>query len=199
MDTSILQFVELTHAFQKVQRAIYATGEDRLENDAEHSYQVALVAWYVINHASLPLDSGKVIRYALVHDLVEAYAGDTDAYGPEEHKRTKHEREAAAAGQLRVAFPDFTELHDLIQAYELRKDEESKFVYALDKVLPGVNIYLDKGRKWKEQGRTLQDIKNEKNEKVAVSEHVEKIYKEFVLLLERDREQLFNPVQTTSN
>ena len=101
-----------------------------------------------------------------MHDLVEVYAGDTPAVqkGYEEAKRTKQEREEKAALRLRKEFGEFPELHDLIDAYELRSDEESKFIYALDKIIPVMNIYLDEGHSWKIHDISLDDIiENKKN------------------------------------
>jgi putative hydrolase of HD superfamily len=69
------------------------------ENDTEHSYNLAMTAWYLA--AYFPeLDKNKLIRYALVHDLVEIHAGDTFAFGDAKHIASKSEREAAALNQL---------------------------------------------------------------------------------------------------
>ncbi len=58
----ILQFVKLTHEFQKVERMVYINGEDRRENDVEHSYQLAMVAWYIIDSKKLSLDQNLIIK-----------------------------------------------------------------------------------------------------------------------------------------
>src|SRR3989344_6781029 len=99
----LLRFVKLTQEFKAVRRMVILAKENREENDAEHSYQLATVAWYLISTQGLKLDLGLALRYALVHDLVEVYAGDTPAVqkGYEETKRTKQEREEKAALRLR--------------------------------------------------------------------------------------------------
>jgi putative hydrolase of HD superfamily len=74
---NILNFVDFTIKFNQLKRTIFATGEDRLENDSEHSFQLAMVSWYIISTKRLKYNIDKVIQYALVHDLVEIYAGDT--------------------------------------------------------------------------------------------------------------------------
>ncbi|HUB92905.1 MAG TPA: HD domain-containing protein [Verrucomicrobiae bacterium] len=55
-------------------------GSDQHENDIEHSFTVALLCWFICEHYTLPLDHAKVLKYAMAHDFVERYAGDTNTY-----------------------------------------------------------------------------------------------------------------------
>lgn len=128
-----LAFTSLLEQFQKVIRKAYVPGEDRGENDVEHSYKLAMIAWYLVEAYKLPLDTNKIVKYALTHDFVEVHAGDTVVWDTEAVK-TKHAREAAAQKQLAQDWKEFPELHALIDAYENRVDEEARFVYALDKL-----------------------------------------------------------------
>lgn len=189
----LLKFVELTQEFKAVRRAIVMAKENRSENDAEHSYQLALIAWYIITTRNLELNLDLCIKYALVHDLIEVYAGDTPAIGKqfEEDRKTKHEREENAARKLQDEFPEIPWLHELIAAYEIKSDEESKFVYALDKVLPLMNIYLDKGHSWKLQGISLEDIIEGKKGKVDVNPEIKKYFDLMVERLSSDQATLF--------
>lgn len=190
----LVKFIGLSHDFKKVRRKIALPNEDREENDAEHSYQLALVAWYLISTQNLDLDVNLAIRYALVHDLVEIYAGDTPSSvhkGFDKERETKYEREERAAKQLLEEFPEFSTMHELIGAYELRNDNESKFVYALDKILPVVNIYLDRGYAWKKDNITLEDIINDKSDKVAFSPEIKKYFEQIVELLRLNQATLF--------
>lgn len=193
----LLKFVELTQEFKAVRRKVILAKEGRQENDAEHSFQLALLAWYIISSRKLDLDQDLCMRYALVHDLPEVYAGDTPS---EVHKKyaqarsKKHEREERAIQKLMYEFPEFPQMHDLIRAYELKEDEESKFVYALDKIIPLMNIYLDKGHSWIIHGITLEDIVNDKAKKVEVSPEIKKYYDLIMELLESSQSTLFPPV-----
>lgn len=142
----ILQFTAFLQQFREVERIVYYPGSDRKENDAEHSFQLALVAWYIIDKKQLQLDVGKVLKYSLVHDLVEVYAGDTLPFDTKSiWVRTKHEREQEALQKIKQWFLDVS-LRQRIEAYEKRADEEARFVYALDKIIPEFNIMLDYGR-----------------------------------------------------
>jgi putative hydrolase of HD superfamily len=188
----LIQFSELLTKLQQTERVIRVCASDRFENDVEHSYMLALLGWYFIEKGKLKLDSNKVVKYALVHDLVEAYAGDVYLYEADaEIRKNKHKKEQEAAARIKKEFPDFLELHALIESYESRADDESKFVYALDKVQPVIQIYLDKGRTWNERKITLTMLIEAKVDKVALSEPVKKIFDELVAFLRTHEKELF--------
>ena len=188
----ILQFSGFLDKFRKIERTIHVNGLDRNENDMEHSYMLALLAWYICSSEKLDFDLEKIIRYALVQDLVEVYSGDTDFYhATKEEKESKHAREQAALERISEEFPEFSDFNGLYSAYESLADREAKFVYALDKVQPVLMIYLDGGRTWNERNITLEIIKKKKDEKVRVSPEVAKYWKEFIALLENQKETLF--------
>lgn len=182
----LLDFISFTHKYQQVKRAILATGEDRDESDAEHSYQLAMAAWYLISTRNLKLDIGKVIKYALTHDLVEVYAGDTPFHSKDKTLHdTKQQREADALKKIKQKFQEFPEISELITAYEEKKDEEAKFVYALDKILPVVNIYLDGGKTWQKDNITYKMIRK-KDEKIQVSPDAQNLWSQLISLLEEN-------------
>lgn len=181
----LFSYLDLMHRFQSVDRQVYRRGEDRLENDVEHSYQLAMTAWYINDAEKLGFNSDLLLRYALVHDLVEVYAGDTYAYTTDTDERaSKQAREAAAAEQIEREFPEFPDLHETVHQYEKRDTPEARFIYALDKLLPTVNIYLDGGRFWHREGVTLQMIRDYKTSKIAESPEVVPLFEELVSLLE---------------
>lgn len=186
---NIIRFSKLLHELQHVTRALYANGEDRKENDAEHQYQLAMMAWYIIDFEKLDLDKDLVMKYSLVHDFVEVYAGDTYFYG---NRSGKEEREKIAAQKLEEEFPEFKDLHKFIKDYEAQKDNEARFVYALDKLLPCINIYVDEGRTWKEYGITRKMIVDNKSKKVSGSPHIKNYYDKFIVRLKEEEPDLFN-------
>lgn len=112
---------------------------DRYENDAEHSFLLATLGCAIARHVDEGLDAGKISQYALVHDLVEVYAGDTTIWAPDAEHDTKAAREAAALGVIEEKFgAAFPWVHATIHTYERFEDPESCFVYALDKIIPYV-------------------------------------------------------------
>ncbi|KKS83434.1 MAG: Metal dependent phosphohydrolase [Parcubacteria group bacterium GW2011_GWA2_43_11] len=186
----LLQFVRFTHLTHKVERVARIAGETRYANTVEHSYQLTLLAWYLIEKEKLPLNKDLVIKYALVHDLVETYAGDTYAHGTE-GKDSKVLREHEAQERIALEFPEFSDLHEYIQKYETKLDPESRFVYALDKLIDPVNIYLEDGKLWHEKNVTLQEVLDYKTEKIAVDPTVSKYFAELVTLLRKKEDILF--------
>ena len=180
----LLDFIKLTNDFKKIERAIRVSGSERFENDAEHSYQLALVAWYIITKEKLPLDISKVLMYSLVHDLVEIYAGDMPYHGrTEEMNHQKKENEHKALSRLQKEFPEFPGFTNAIEQYEKSDNEESRFVYALDKFIPMVNIYFDNGRAWKERKISLTHLQNSKNRRTKEHPRVHEYWKLFEELL----------------
>jgi putative hydrolases of HD superfamily len=164
----LISYCRLLTQFQQVERQMLVPSGERNENDVEHSYLLAMTGWYIVTTAKLNLRQDLVIKYALVHDLVEVYAGDTYFHDPIK-TADKSSREEAALEALRHNYPDFKELHVLISRYEKRSDAESRFIYALDKLLPVITIYLDGGRSWHRDKISLELLQEHKSEKVAAS------------------------------
>jgi putative hydrolase of HD superfamily len=178
---ALSNIVALTHRYQQIKRATYATGEDRFENDVEHSFQLAFIGWYLIEREGLKLNKEKVLLYALCHDIVEVYAGDASFYRTDEEEKRKLVLEREGLEKLERDYADFPALAETIHIYEERKDEESKFVYALDKLIPMINIQLDNGRSWHHNKRSLQQICEAKQPKIAEDPIV---HEYFILLVE---------------
>lgn len=182
----LLQLQELLLQFQGVHRVVHLPVTREEENDTEHSYNLALTAWFLA--AYFPhLDRDLVIRYALVHDLVEIHAGDTYIYADQAILDSKHDREAAALKTLIQDWPDFADMTSAITEYEKHQSEEAKFIYALDKIMPIMAIFLGKGYTWQQEGITLDRLHEAKRLKVAVSKDIQPYYDELYSLLEQNR------------
>ena len=180
----IFSFMKMLHAFRNIERVVRANNEERWENDVEHSYHLAMLGWYIVATEKLDLDIDKVLKYALAHDLVEVHAGDTYLFSTDEDfVKSKNAREEAARKKLVEEYPNFPELHEAILAYENKEDAESRFVYALDKLQPVINIYLDGGRTWKEKKVTLKMIEEAKKGKVTISPKIKNYYEELMKIV----------------
>lgn len=184
----ILKFVELIHEFQNIERVMWLKGREHQENDVEHSYQLAMVSWYIVSAYKLPLDINRLIKYALLHDLVEVYAGDTYAFDadPEQHAG-KAQREEQALQRLKLEFTEFPEMTEIIEKYETKSDDEAKFVYALDKFLPPLNAYRDNGRTFHKKGVTFEQMMENKLPKVAAHPEVKKYFDQLVEIFEKEQ------------
>ncbi|MEK7136125.1 MAG: HD domain-containing protein [Patescibacteria group bacterium] len=189
---SLFEFLRLMSKFQSIERKLYVVGLERRENDVEHSFLLAISAWYIISSEQLSLDINKAIKYALVHDLVEIYAGDVSFYDKKSLRERKKEREALSLLKLEKDFSKWQEFSGLVHAYEEKGDPESRFVYALDKLLPIVNNYLDNGKTWKKDKITLEQVIEYKQDKVALSPDI-KIYFDELISILKDKEVDFFP------
>src|SRR5579884_2533008 len=96
---ALISFLETADRLKTVYRATYLPGAERHENDAEHTFHMALFALVLAGETKLELDLARVLELVLVHDLVEIIAGDTPAYDLAARELAK-EREAQAATEL---------------------------------------------------------------------------------------------------
>ena len=127
-------------AFGKVMRATYLDKQGTKESDADHTTMLSVMACAIADSLKLDLDIGKVAQYALVHDLVEVYAGDvvTINFFTTDHN-SKVANEAAALQKIKEEFgATFPWIHKTIEQYEKLQDPEARFVKTLDKVMPGI-------------------------------------------------------------
>lgn len=188
----VLNFLDLIHQFRSVERGVLVKSGSRNENDSEHSYSLAMLGWYINNSFNLKLNNERILKYALAHDLVEAYAGDVHFYKQDESTTLKkHESEVAAAEKLKSVYPEFEDMHTTICDYENRVDRESRFIYALDKIEPVMNIYLDGGRTWRRDGITLEMLITMKSPKVAQDPFVKGLFSSLTASLEEEHDSLF--------
>jgi len=164
----LLNFHRMLLKFSEIERVIDIKRGGKLiqESDSEHSYNLALMAWYLASYFP-ELSAPKVVLYALVHDLVEVHAGDTFVFADQDTLDSKAAREAAAQKQLATEWPDFPDLHTAIREYEDRSTPEAKFTYALDKFIPVLTIYLNDGYTWHDRNILLEQLDKEKRHKMS--------------------------------
>ena len=150
-----IEFVLEVDRLKEVYRQSYLLYADRHENSAEHSWHLAITALLLAEYANQPVDTSRVIRMALVHDLVEIDAGDTFIYDVAGNL-DRAAREGKAADRLFGLLPadQRDEWRALWNEFEQRETAEAKFAYALDRLLPVLHNYFTNCRSWKEHGIT---------------------------------------------
>jgi putative hydrolase of HD superfamily len=132
--------------FSKVVRHVPVDRDGTPESDADHTVTLALVACSVAAKFMPELDVGKVAQYALVHDLVEAYQGDTSTLEFEAVDRKKKDKmEKKARKQMKTDLPMLRWLHEMLDNYERLKDPEARFVRTLDKAMPALLHNINDG------------------------------------------------------
>jgi putative hydrolases of HD superfamily len=155
--TKQLQFIIEIDKLKNIYRRNYLIDDPRLENSAEHSWHMALLAMVLAEHANDPLDVGKVIRMVLIHDIVEIDAGDTYIY---DDQGDKAERESAAADRIFGLLPSDQEeeFRNLWNEFESGATPESRFARALDRFVPQLHNFHTQGRSWREHGITAERV-----------------------------------------
>ena len=134
-----MQFLIESDKIKSIFRRNRILNGERLENDAEHSWQLALMAIILSEHADPKVDVLHVVKMLLVHDLVEIDAGDTFAFDPDA-VLTQREREAKAAKRVFGLLPSDTagEMQALWEEFDALETPEAKFAAALDHLGGGV-------------------------------------------------------------
>lgn len=132
-----LQFILEVDKVKNIFRQTYLADGKRKENDAEHSWHLALMAVLLREYAPGEVDLGKVIPMVLIHDLVEIDAGDTYAYD-EAGAATKRAREEKAADRIFGLLPkdQGTWLRELWEEFEAYETLEAKYAHMLDNSQP---------------------------------------------------------------
>lgn len=160
---SQIEFIKEIDKLKYIQRKTKLFNSDRNENDAEHSWHLALMAIVLAEHANEAVDLFKVVKMLLVHDLVEIDAGDTFIYDTQkEHTNTDEERLAAQRifGMLPEAQAE--ELTGIWEEFEAGNTAEAKFARAMDRLEPLLQNSSNQGGTWKEFDVPYSKVYNKK-------------------------------------
>lgn len=160
-----IRFLLEVDKVKTITRQTYIADGSRPENDAEHSWHLAMMAFLLSEYANENVDVLHVMKMVLIHDLVEIDAGDTYAYD-EAGNATKRSREVKAAERIFGLLPEeqCREMRDLWEEFETGETPEAKFALALDKVQPILLNDATDGRAWLEHGVRREQIEK-RNEK----------------------------------
>lgn len=181
----LIDLEKLILKLRAVKRITYNPG-DGYENDVEHSFSLAFLAWLIAPKLAPHLDFYRLQTYAMIHDLVEVYAGDTFCFGTAWELRSKHPREYSAYLRLLGEFNDFPELCSALISYQKLSGEESRFIYALDKLQPIILNYLDGGRVWHENSISFEQMFEEKLAKTAIHPEIHVYCLKLARLMQQD-------------
>jgi len=158
-----IQFIKEIDKIKYIQRRTCLLNSDRPENDAEHSWHLALMAIALSEHANKPVDILKVIKMVLIHDIVEIDSGDVFVYDKSKsHKNT--EEEFAAAKRIFGLLPEnqAKELIDLWKEFEDGETDDAKFAKSLDKLEPLLQNFSNNGGTWDKYNVTYNEVYTQK-------------------------------------
>ena len=144
---------------KNILRQTHLSGNGRRENDAEHAWHMAVMAYILKEYSNREIDIAKVMIMCLIHDVVEIDAGDTYAYD-EENLKTQKRREDKANERIFSILPEDqkAELIALFDEFEACQTPEAQFAKAMDNIQPLILNNSNQGGDWKEHGAKASRI-----------------------------------------
>ena len=168
-------------------RQTHLSGHGRNENDAEHAWHMAIMAYLLREYSNEPVDITRVMLMCLIHVVVEIDAGDTYAYD-EEGKKTQKAREEAAKERIYSLLPEDQkeELAAIFDEFEESKTPESKFAHAMDNLQPLMLNNSNDGGDWREHGVSAKQVYGRQS---RTKEGSEKLYEVTDQIIKKHREK----------
>ena len=165
-----LEFIAEADRLKTILRASPLAAADRRENDAEHSWHLALMVLLLAEYADEPIDVGHAIKLVIIHDMVEIYAGDSPVFDPAAVV-DQVERELAAADKLFTMLPpdQAGEIRALWDEFEAAQTPEARFCKAMDRLEPMLLNWLNRGGTWGMPGATESRVRAREAGVVAAS------------------------------
>ena len=172
---------------KNILRQTHLSGHGRNENDAEHAWHMAIMAYLLREYSNEPVDISRVMLMCLIHDVVEIDAGDTYAYD-EEGKKTQKAREEAAKERIYSLLPEDQkeELAAIFDEFEESKTPESKFAHAMDNLQPLMLNNSNDGGDWREHGVSAKQVYGRQS---RTKEGSEKLYEVTDQIIKKHREK----------
>ena len=165
-----LEFIAEADKLKTILRASPLAAADRRENDAEHSWHLALMVLLLAEYADEPIDVGHAIKLVIIHDMIEIYAGDSPVFDPAAVV-DQVEREIAAAERLFTMLPSDQagEIRALWDEFEAAQTPEARFCKAMDRLEPMLLNWLNRGGTWSMPGATESRVRAREAGVVAAS------------------------------
>ncbi len=154
-----LDFILEIDKEKNIFRQTHLSGYGRNENDAEHAWHMAVMAYLLQEYANEKVDIAKVMLMCLTHDIVEIDAGDTYAYDPA-GLETQRAREQAAKERIYSLLPDDQKetLQAIFDEFEESKTPEAQFAHAMDNLQPLLLNHSNNGGDWKAHQVTAEQV-----------------------------------------
>lgn len=180
-----INFIKEIDKLKYIQRKTKLINSNRPENDAEHSWHLAVMAIVLSAHANSTVDILKVVKMVLIHDIVEIDAGDTFIYDTQkDHTNTAEEFEAAK--RIFGLLPADQAAHFIAiwEEFEEGKTAEAKFARTMDRLEPLLQNASNQGGTWSEYQVPYQKVyekkKIMKEGSETIWEYAEKVLNESV-------------------
>ena len=178
-----MDFIKEIDKIKYIERRTKLFNSNRRENDAEHSWHLAMMAIVLAEHSNEPVDILKVVKMVLIHDIVEIDSGDIFIYDTEmNHNNSEEERKAAQRIFGMLPREQAEEFIALWEEFEANETAEAKFAKAVDRLEPLLQNSSNNGGTWQEYGvKHSQMI----NKKIIINEGSETLWDYTTDLLDR--------------
>ncbi|MCF0058571.1 HD family hydrolase [Dyadobacter sp. CY356] len=159
-----IEFIKEIDKLKYIQRRTKLFNSDRNENDAEHSWHLAMMAIILSNHSNMEIDVLKVVKMVLIHDIVEIDAGDTFLYDTTKN-HTNTDEELLAAKRIFGLLPDAQrdEMIAVWEEFEAGETAEARFAKTMDRLEPLLQNTSNNGGTWKEFDVDYQKVYDKKS------------------------------------
>ena len=180
-----IEFIKEIDKLKYIQRRTKLINSDRNENDAEHSWHLAMMAIILAQHSNVEIDLLKVVKMVLIHDIVEIDAGDTFIYDTAKN-HTNTDEELLAARRIFGILPQeqSEELIAIWEEFEAGESAEAKFARTMDRLEPLLQNVSNNGGTWKEFNVDYQKVYGKKkvmeNGSTTIWSYAEKLIDESV-------------------
>jgi putative hydrolase of HD superfamily len=174
--------------FARVNRVTLQEDGVTPESDTDHTVMVATCACALASKLYPNLDIGKVAQFAIIHDLVEVYAGDTNTFNiSNEDRKEKEVREELAWKRIKSEFDNvYPWISTTIQEYESLVSDEAQFVKMVDKVMTKLTHRINQGAYLKREGKTKEETAlHYGNQTATIEEKYGKKFPEVVTILKK--------------
>jgi putative hydrolase of HD superfamily len=158
-----ISFIKEIDKVKYIQRKTKLFNSDRPENDAEHSWHLAMMTIVLAAHSDKPIDVLKVLKMVLIHDIVEIDAGDTFIYDSEKN-HTNTDEELMAAQRIFGLLPteQAEEFIAIWEEFEAGLTDEAKFAKSMDRLEPLLQNTSNNGGTWAEFNVPYQKVYDKK-------------------------------------
>ena len=163
LESGLVDIASLISKFAKVNRVTLLEDGVTLESDTDHTVMLSVCACSVASKLHPALDIGKIAQYAVVHDLVEAYAGDTDTFNFNTvNWQEKADREREAFEKIKEEFSkNYNWIAGTITQYDKQEDDEAKFVKLMDKVMTKLTQRTNNAAYYKNNNLSKEEAENQ--------------------------------------
>lgn len=159
-----INFIKEIDKVKYIQRKTKLFNSNRHENDAEHSWHLAMMAIVLMEHSNKSIDLLKVLKMVLIHDIVEIDAGDTFMYDTQKDHSNTHE-ERLAANRIFGLLPEeqAAEFIGIWEEFEAGLSDEAKFARTMDRLEPLLQNTSNEGGTWKEFDVDYEKVHHKKS------------------------------------